>query len=49
MGWVETPEMVVSGPGALMRWSGQQIGIPEMEEAGRVAVSWRGSLLEEPS
>ena len=49
MGWVETPELVVSGPGALMRWSGQQIGIPEMEEADRVAVSWRGRLLEEPS
>lgn len=39
MGWVETPELAVSGPGALMRWSGQQIGIPQMEKAGRVAVS----------
>ena len=39
MGWVETPELAVSGPGALMRRSSQQTGVPEMEEAVKAAVS----------
>lgn len=39
MGWVETPALAVSGPGALMRRSSQQIGVPEMEEAVKAAIS----------